>query len=202
MSKQVAFPIIKKAVCSSLSENLNNYTKVQCETLASELKVETKKSWKKDQLIQVLAESIQKQFSQFYKPVVEDLLSQFGDQVEQALGFQNVKQIEVLAPLITKGFFFVYQQKEMLVLVIPDEIWTALWHDEEVEEVSFEIDSSLLVEAQAEKEEVSDYEILKKWKENAIRIYGHASSVYFSTIWNKYYDEKLTSEQIDDILNR
>ncbi|WP_225743642.1 hypothetical protein [Marinilactibacillus sp. Marseille-P9653] len=202
MNKHTAFPIIKKTVRSTLSENLNNYTKAQSLTLASELKVETRKSWKKDQLTQVLAESIQKQFSQFYKPVVEDLLSQFGDQVEQALAFQNVEQIEVLAPLINKGFLFVYQQQDRLILVIPDEIWTDLWHDEEVEEVSFEIDSSLLVEAQAEKEKSSDYKILKKWKENAMRIYGHASSVYFSTIWNKYYDEKLTSEQIEDILNR
>ncbi|MFC6463787.1 hypothetical protein ACFP65_02035 [Marinilactibacillus sp. GCM10026970] len=202
MGTKVKFPVIKKEICTTLKENLGHYTKTQLIQIADQVKIEIKKSWKKDQVVSLLSETILTQFRQFYKPVVVDILNQFGDQVEQALGFQNVEQIEVLAPLINKGFFFVYQQEDMLVLVIPDEIWMALWHDEDVEEVSFEIDSSLLVEAQAEKEESSDYRILKKWKENAMRIYGHASSAYFSTIWNKYYDEQLTSEQIDDILNR
>ncbi|WP_208559031.1 hypothetical protein [Marinilactibacillus kalidii] len=201
MNTEETFPIIKKTISASLMDNLNYYTKAQLVEVAKQLKVETKKSWKKSQLVTVLTASIPKQFDQFYKPVVEDILNQFGEQVEQALGFQQIQQIEVLAPLIKKGFFYVYQQENLLVLVIPDEIWMTLWKNDEVEEITFEIDSKKLNNF-AVNESDARYKLLQKWKDNAIQIYGHASAVYFSTIWNKYYDEQLTAEQVEDIINR
>lgn len=205
LETQVNFPIIKKTISTSLEENLANCTKKQLIEISENLNLSIRKSWKKENLVQELFESIYIQFQQFYKPVVVELLEKFGDQMEQAIGFQDLKQLEVIAPLINKGFFYVYLQKDLYVLVIPDEIWQGKEESNvEMQEVNIEFNGNRETKqilSPPKEEIISDnYSLLKQWKETAVRIYGQASSEHLAEIWNRYSVNKLTTAEIDEIL--
>ena len=205
---QASFPIITKEISTSLAGSLANYTKPQLVALAGEVASEIKKSSKKEVLINTLTEDIQLKFEQFYKPVVMDLLDKFSSEMEQATGFSNVEQLERIAPLINKGMFFVYQQDDLLVLVIPDELWESTQNDtstDEVETAFIELDPKVVEEGAAVRDtfnkEAGSYALLHQWKQNAENIYGNVSPEYLSTVWNRYYPEQLTPQEIEYIIN-
>lgn len=199
METQKKFPIIKKKITTSLSSNLMNYKKTQLIDIADNLKLSIKKSWKKETLIELLSENILAQFQQFYKPTIVELLNSFGDEMEQAVGFQRLEQLEVIAPLIKKGFFYVYLQKDLYILLIPDEIWEDKENIEmEMHEITVDLNSNNQF-IQEENGQI-DYSLLEKWKETSFNIYGQASSDFLSEVWNRYYEEKLTPEEVKEIL--
>ncbi|GEL67875.1 hypothetical protein [Marinilactibacillus psychrotolerans] len=206
MESQERFPIIKKAISTSLEKNLANCTKNQLISISENLNLSIKKSWKKEQLVQKLYENIYEQFHQFYQPVITDLLDKFGDQIEQAIAFENLKQLEVIAPLIKKGFFYVYLQKDLYILVIPDEIWQGREEsDLEMQEVTIDLNSNMdnnqLLSAQKEDSLSTKYDSLKQWKETVVKIYGKVYAEHLAEIWNRYNVNKLTPTEIDQILN-
>lgn len=178
-----------------------NCTKAQLTDIADNLILSINKTWKKEVLVKTLSETIYAQFQQFYKPTIVELLNSFGDEMEQAVGFQRPEQLKVIAPLIKKGFFYVYLQKDLYILLIPDEIW----EDKEDKDIEMhEITVDLNNNDQHSREEISqsqtNYSLLKKWKATSLKIYGQVSSDYLAEVWNRYYEEKLTPEEVKDIL--
>lgn len=179
-----------------------NYTKAQLADIADNLTLSININWKKEALVKLLSENVYAQFQQFYKPTIVDLLNTFGDEMEQAVGFQRPEQLEIIAPLIKKGLFYVYLQNDLYILLIPDEIWEDREDNEiEMHEITVDLNSSEPRSSEDNSEDQMSYALLKSWKATSLKIYGQVSSHYLAEVWNRYYEEKLTPEEVKEILN-
>lgn len=175
-----------KTIQTHLANLLKSYTKAQLTEVAEKVNTQTKKSWKKDKLIATLYEGIVEQASTIYEEIIEEVLTHLPDTKNQAYRLSNLEDIKAFVPLIQKGFFFVSKEKNDYIFIIPDEI-------KDLVQVSKEQGIPEEHKERSEKEI-----ILNEWKDRQLSIFGSYSPDHLKTIWNRYYGDDLTA---DDVLN-
>lgn len=186
---QIEVQLVKtKDLETDLGSLLKSYTKDQLNELAKELHAEAKKSWKKDKIIAAVQESVIDQASTIYAEILEDVFSHLPDTDSQVYRLDKLDAIQAFVPLIQKGFFFVSQEADTYLFIIPDEIKDVM--EESVVPVTTE-----------SPDETSEKEsILKEWKDKQVAIFGSYSAKHLASVWNRHYDDNLTEKEVADLL--
>lgn len=177
-----------KDLKTDLESLLKSFTKDQLNELAQKLHAATKKSWRKDKLIQVLQESIIDQATTIYAEILEEVFSHLPDNDSQVYRLEKLTDIQAFVPLIEKGFFFVSKEADTYLFIIPDEI-KAVWQE-----------SMTPVTSEASDERTKKESILKEWKDRQVAIFGSYSAEHLTAVWNRYYDDNLTVKEVADLL--
>lgn len=186
---QIEIQLVKtKDLKTDLESLLKSYTKNQLNELSQHLHAETKKSWRKDKLIQVLQENVIDQATTIYAEILEEVFSHLPDTDSQVYRLEKLDDIEAFAPLIQKGFFFVSKEGDSYLFIIPDEV-------KEIWEKTTPPVSSEITDETSEKGN-----ILKEWKDKQVAIFGSYSVEHLTSVWNRYYDDNLTEKEVADLL--
>lgn len=157
---------------------LSTYTKTQLLELDENLAQTAKKSWKKDQIITAVMDSILEQAYTVFADMIEDILSHFPEANTQLYRLDSLDAVRAFIPLIKKGFFFVSQDEEGYVFIIPDEI-----------------------AVMTEEESASNAHLLQEWQAKQQAIYGRYSLEQLRAIWNRHFKEALTAEEVLELLD-
>lgn len=170
---------------------LMGYTKTQLLDTAASLNSTFPKSWNKNKLATELSDKIDEQARTIYQEMLTDIIKRLPNQEQSVYAVESLEGIESLKPLIDKGFIYVHPVNDSFMLIIPEEILDA----------AAEKNDRQWSNHQHETSHSQTIDTLMKWKENAIKIYGNFSPSHFQSIWNRYYTEKLSVEEIEDILS-
>lgn len=157
---------------------LSTYTKTQLLELDENLAQTAKKSWKKDQIITAVMDSILEQAYTVFADMIEDILSHFPEANTQLYRLDSLDAVRAFIPLIKKGFFFVSQDEEGYVFIIPDEI-----------------------AVMTEEESAPNAHLLQEWQAKQQAIYGRYSLEQLRAIWNRHFKEALTAEEVLELLD-
>lgn len=170
---------------------LMGYTKTQLSDIATSLNSTFPKSWNKNKLTTELSDKINEQARTIYQEMLTNIIKRLPNQEQSVYAVESLEGIESLKPLIDKGFIYVHPVNDSFMLIIPEEILDA----------AAEKNDRQWSNRQHETSHSQTIDTLMKWKENAIKIYGNFSPSHFQSIWNRYYTEKLSVEEIEDILS-
>lgn len=191
MSQPSDINVVKQSIEETHLESLlRHYTKPQLFDIANHLRIETKKSWRKNHLIEEVADAIDDQSQSIYASLLEEVLSDIPTHQGQLFLFESMDAVEPLFPLIQRGFFFISEGKEGIALVIPDEIIKNIKGTQTVES-----------EQQPIVKDNRKVELLTKWRDSLTEIYGGYSIAHLKAIWNKRFEEHLSEEDILAILD-
>lgn len=186
---------IKLTNVTSMHYNLENllmgYTKAQQLEIADSLNKAISKSWKKSKIAMELSLIIQEQAQTVYQEILEEMIKKMPNQEQSAYFVESLDGISSLNPLIDKGFIYVHQVNESYMLIIPEEILAIAASDE----------ASWNEEAQDPQESESTAEIIHKWKESMLAIYGTVSAEHLYRVWNRHFSQKLSIDEIRDMLS-
>lgn len=174
-----------------LQELLMGYTKTQLMEIAASFNSPLPKSWKKDKVAKALSEHIEEQAETIYQEVLSEVVGRLPNQEQSAYVVESLEGISSLNPLIEKGFIYIKPVNDSYMLIIPEEILEAaaagdIGHKEEPTNETFDT-------------HITD--TLTKWKSNLENIYGTFSPEHLHAVWNRYYSQKLTIEEINDRLS-
>ncbi|TVP89537.1 hypothetical protein [Alkalibacterium sp.] len=174
-----------------LENLLMGYTKTQQLEIADSLNSSVPKSWKKSKVAKELAEIIEEQAQTVYQEILEDVIGRFPSQEQSIYVVKSLESIVGLNPLIEKGFIFVQYVNESYMLIIPEEILKAAgMHNELVSE-----------ETKSVQSDFHAADIIHKWKENLLAIYGTVSAKHLHAVWNRHYAEQLSIDEIKELLS-
>ncbi len=199
------FIIIKKPQEMGLEDLLTRYKKSQLLEMGESLAVTFPKSWKKGKLIESLADKIVEQAQTIYNEVLEQVIDTLPDKEQTMYYLETVDSIKNLAPLIKKGFFFAAETDEGFVFIVPKEVIGAVESAKGVEASAVPVTESLDDSNDEVVENVSTHQAVKsltKWKNQLLSIYGTYSTSHLQSIWNRYYSEELSLEEIDELVSK
>lgn len=175
----------------SLENLLMGYTKTQQLEIADSLNSKLSKSWKKSKLAQELSVRIEEQAQTVYQEALEGVIGRLPNQEQNAYFVESIDGISSLNPLIEKGFMYVQQVSDSYMLIIPEEILSAA--------IGYE--GKWTEETTASQSQSHAADVLHKWKETLHAIYGTVSLDHLHAVWNRHYPEKLSIEEISDLLS-
>ncbi|MCC5894553.1 MAG: hypothetical protein JJU16_03760 [Alkalibacterium sp.] len=199
-----AFEMIKNPEGLSLEELLNSYKKSHLLDIGESLAVRLPKSWKKGKLTEALADKIVEQAQTIYNEVLEQVIDTLPDKEQTVYQLDRLDSIKGLAPLIRKGFFFAAETDEGYLFIIPSEVVRAV---DSARGVEAPLVPELLKTSESDREPLENVNThqalnsLNKWKNQLISIYGSYTSEHLHSIWNRYYKEELTIEEIEKLLS-
>lgn len=178
---------------TELTGLLKGHAKKDLVALAERQAVSLRKSWNKAKMSEVLAERITEQAETIYHEVLEDVLLRLPDLETMVYRVKGLDEIEGFIPLIDKGFFFVAKDKKNILLLIP-------------EEVLFSVKDRLnSMEKPTKRDQPEDTDkkarLLNQWRDKAVAIYGGVSLEHLKKIWDRYSDEPVTIEEIEELLH-
>jgi len=188
-----------KSEQTELIDLLQGYRKAELMTLAETHGAAVRKSWNKAKIAAVLTEKITEQAETIYHPVLEDVLTRLPDLETNVYRINELSEIEGFIPLVEKGFFFVSRETDSILLIIPEEILFSVKDrmDQEGEKKAvLNNDSSDSKPSGSRKAE-----LLNSWKEKTLAIYGSVSLKHLQTTWNRYFDEQITTDEIEKLLD-
>lgn len=170
---------------------LMGYTKSQQREIADSLNCSMPKSWKKDKAAKALSEHIKEQAETIYQEVLEGVINRFPNQEQSAYVVESLEGISSLNPLIDKGFIYIHKVNDTYMLIIPEDILKA----------ATDFDGEWLAVTQEAGANAYAKDIIHSWKENVMAIYGTVSAKHLHQIWNRHHPQKLTIEEIRDMLS-
>lgn len=175
-----------------LVDLLRGHTKAELLDQAEKRAVAVKKSWDKTKMVNAIAENTTEQAETIYHPILEDVLVRLPDLETNIYRVKALTDIEGFLPLIRQGFFFVAREDDSILLLIPEEILFSVKDRLHADSDRSETSSS---------SEVKKARILNSWKDKAVAIYGTVSLDHLKTTWNRYFDEPVTIEEINNLLD-
>lgn len=196
---------------------LMGYTKSHMMQIADSHGLTLPKSWKKIKVAEALMPHILHQARTLYQEILDEVLSIIPYSNQNVLPVKDSESLKSFAPLIKKGFFFAVTADDSSIVIIPTELIDAINEGRPEEDIFQAIPSDAQGEEPADKltdlrnqsadgeEETSDhskktYDLLLKWKKQLTAIYGGFSSSHLHEVWNRYYTDSLTEEEITEIL--
>ena len=196
---------------------LMGYTKSHMMQIADSHGLTLPKSWKKIKVAEALMPHILHQAQTLYQEILDEVLSIIPESNQNVLPVKDSESLKGFAPLIKKGFFFAVTADDSSIVIIPTELIDAINEGRPEEDVFQTIPSDAQGEEPADKltdlrnqsadgeEETSNhsektYDLLLKWKNQLTAIYGGFSSSHLHEVWNRYYTDSLTEEEITEIL--
>lgn len=152
-----------------------------------------------------------------YQEILDEVLSIIPESNQNVLPVKDSESLKGFAPLIKKGFFFAVTAEDSSIVIIPTELIDAINEGSPEEDISQTALSDWQIEGPADqrtnlKSQSSDeekvtknqsehtYDLLLKWKKQLTEIYGGFSSSHLHEVWNRYYTDSLTEEEITEIL--
>lgn len=196
-SENVSF-IKWKDTHTELLDLLKGHKKAELLELAETHAVSVRKSWNKTKISELLTEKITEQAETIYHPVLFDVLTRLPDLETMVYRVSDLNDITGFLPLIHKGFFFVSRDGDSILLLIPEEILFSVKDRLDLKSEAEE-KASAVSTASADKND-KKAELLNSWKETTRAIYGIVSVSHLQTIWNRYFDEPITKEEVENIL--
>lgn len=181
----------------TLTHLLNGYTKNQLVELSASLNAPLSKSWKKEVIISELRKLILNQPTSVYTSVLAETQKTFKDMKGQSYPVNQLEDIRAVFPLINRGVFYLREEKTQIVLIIPDEIYPLLiqaYEEIELHNTHLTIEENKFKRTPKEK-------LVLEWKEKMLAIYGTYSAEYIRSIWNRYFNDKMTIDESIDLLN-
>lgn len=200
-----AIDVITKSGDLSLENLLEGYKKTQLLEMGDSLAMTLSKSWKKIKLIEALADKIIEQAQTIYNEVLEQVIDTLPSREQNRYLLDNLDSLKSLAPLFKKGFFFAVKTSDGILFIIPVEVIEAV---DSARGVEAPLKSADVKEDELKNdtlEDVSTHEAvhsLTKWRNQLISIYGSYNTAHLQSIWNRYYSEALSIEEIDELLSK
>lgn len=182
---------------TELSDLLQGYKKDTLLTLADTHAVSVRKSWKKEKIVTSLSETILEQAETIYHPILKEILLRLPDLQTNFYRVKNLNDIKGFITLIQKGFFFVSKEKDGLLLIIPEEIIFSVQ-----DRLRLDKKSKSHKKATHPTQESKKHSLLKHWKNNLSTIYGNVPLKHMQKTWNRYFENKVTLDEIKAILEQ
>ncbi|GEN51623.1 hypothetical protein [Alkalibacterium pelagium] len=201
----------------SMINLLMGYTKRQMMQIADSHGLTLPKSWKKNKVAEALKEKILHQAQTLYQEILDEVLSVIPENTQNSLLVEDSQGLNSFAPLIQKGFFFAVKADDSYIVIIPDDLKDAVnegrpeqvisqtalsdWQIEEPADQRTNLKSQSSDEEKVTKDQSEHtYYLLLKWKKQLTAIYGGFSISHLHEVWNRYYTDSLTEEEITEIL--
>lgn len=188
----------------SLEQLLEGYKKAQLLEMGESLAVTLPKSWKKKKMTKSLTDRIIEQAQTIYNEVLEQVIDTLPSREQNLYHLDSLDSIKSLAPLIKKGFFFAAETVDGFIFIIPAEVIKAVDSARGVEAPLKAADKPESEEDPSSVEPVNSDEAVQslvKWKNQLINIYGSYSTTHLQSIWNRYYTNELSIQEIEALLS-
>lgn len=179
---------------------LMGYTKSHMMQIADSHGLTLPKSWKKIKVAEALMPHILHQAQTLYQEILDEVLSIIPESNQNVLPVKDSESLKGFAPLIKKGFFFAVTADDSSIVIIPTELIDAINEGRPEEDVFQTIPSEAHGEKETSDHSEKTYDLLLKWKNQLTAIYGGFSSSHLHEVWNRYYTDSLTEEEITEIL--
>ncbi|SFC12677.1 hypothetical protein SAMN04488102_103146 [Alkalibacterium subtropicum] len=186
---------------TELFDLLKGHTKADLLELAESQSVAVRKSWNKTKISAILSEKITELAETIYHPVLKEVLERLPDRETNVYRVSDLSEIVGFIPLIIKGFFFVARDGDGILLLIPEDILFSVKDRMDLDSETNEILNRGTARKAPSHEGDRKAELLNSWKEKSLAIYGNVSVAHLQKIWNRYFDDPVSPEEIRQILN-
>ncbi|WP_035052101.1 hypothetical protein [Carnobacterium pleistocenium] len=173
-------PLIKGTTFSDLEQGLLAYKKSQLLQIAEKQQVPVRKSATKAKMVEQLKPVIIKNAAHFFAQLDENGAQIIADLAKVASLVVSDETLRAVQSSIESGYLLAFQVKNVVTLVIPNEL---------ISSIKGEMSPVPVVG------ELKNQSLFLQQLENAQKIYGTYNLKYLVLIWNNYFPQSLTVEE-------